>query len=159
MVEPAQPSVGWGVLHLFCKTTPSVDRELVLAAIKRAEADDDQVVSAAMLGHKCDIGFMALSDDLWRLRRLQTDLQQAGLDVVDSYVSLTELSEYAQGLPPERNQARLHPVLPPEGNRPRQTSGRPKTASGLAMRKSVPSSISMPLATQGPLTAATIGLG
>ena len=115
MVEPAQPSVGWGVLHLFCKTTPSVDRELVLAAIKRAEADDDQVVSAAMLGHKCDIGFMALSDDLWRLRRLQTDLQQAGLDIVDSYVSLTEISEYAKGVPEEMRNARLYPQLPPEG--------------------------------------------
>lgn len=115
MVEPAQPSVGWGVLHLFCKTTPSVDRELVLAAIKRAEADDDQVVTAAMLGHKCDIAFMALSEDLWRLRRLQTDLQLAGLEVVDSYVSLTEISEYAKGVPDEMKNARLYPHLPPEG--------------------------------------------
>jgi peroxiredoxin len=115
MVEPAQPSVGWGVLHLFATLTPSVDRELVLAAIKRAEADDDQVVSAAMLGHKCDIGFMALSDDLWRLRRLQTDLQQAGLAIVDSYVSLTEISEYAKGVPEEMRNARLYPQLPPEG--------------------------------------------
>ena len=115
MVEPAQPSVGWGVLHLFCKTTPAVDRELILAAIKRAEADDDQVVAAAMLGHKCDLGIMALSQDLWRLRRLQTDLQLAGLDVVDSYVSMTEISEYAKGVPDEMKNARLYPQLPPEG--------------------------------------------
>jgi chlorite dismutase len=115
MVEPAQPSVGWGVLHLFCKTTPSTDRELILAALKRAEADDDQVVTAAMLGHKCDLGFMALGEDLWRLRRFQTDLQQAGLDVVDSYVSLTEISEYAKGVPEEMRNARLYPHLPPDG--------------------------------------------
>jgi peroxiredoxin len=115
MVEPAQPSVGWGVLHLFCKMTPLADRDLVLAALKRAEADGDQVVTAAMLGHKCDIGFMALSDDLWRLRELQTELQQAGLDVVDSYVSLTEISEYAKGVPEEMRNARLYPNLPPEG--------------------------------------------
>ena len=44
---------------------------------------------------------MALGPDLWRLRQLQTDLAAAGLDVVDSYVSLTELSEYAQGVPEE----------------------------------------------------------
>jgi len=115
MVEPAQPSVGWGVLHLFCKTTPSTDREQILAALKRAEAADDQVVTAAMLGHKCDLGLMALGADLWRLRRFQTDLQQAGLEVVDSYVSLTEISEYAKGVPEEMRNARLYPHLPPEG--------------------------------------------
>jgi chlorite dismutase len=32
-----------------------------------------------------------------------------------SYTSLTELSEYADGLPEEMKQARLNPVLPPEG--------------------------------------------
>ncbi len=52
-----------------------------------------------MLGHKADLGFMALGPDLWRLRGLQSALQAAGLEVVDSYVSLTEVSEYAQGCP------------------------------------------------------------
>ena len=70
-----------------------------------------------MLGHKADLGFMALGPDLWRLRRLQTELAAAGLDVVDSYVSLTEMSEYAQGVPEEMKQARLYPQLPPEGKR------------------------------------------
>ena len=58
---------------------------------------------------------MALGADLWRLRRLQSDLQAAGLVVVSSYVSLTEVSEYAAGLPDEMKQTRLHPSLPPEG--------------------------------------------
>ena len=49
------------------------------------------------------------------LRRLQTGLQHAGLDVVDSYVSITEVSEYAKGMPEEMLQARLYPQLPPEG--------------------------------------------
>jgi chlorite dismutase len=75
----------------------------------------DQVVPVALLGHKGDLCFMALGDDLWRLRRFQSDLQAAGLDVGDSYVSLTELSEYAQGVPEQMRQARLHPQLPPEG--------------------------------------------
>ena len=114
-MNPAQPSVGLGVLHLFCKPTPFVEREAVLAAVKRAEGEGDQVVAIAVLGHKADLAFMALGQDLWRLRRLQTDLQQAGLDVVDSYVSLTELSEYAQGVPEPMRQARLYPQLPPEG--------------------------------------------
>ena len=74
-----------------------------------------QVVTVAVLGHKADIAFMALHPDLWQLRDFQAALSQAGLDIVDSYVSLTELSEYAAGLPEETKQARLHPQLPPEG--------------------------------------------
>ncbi len=115
MVEPAQPSIGWGVLHLFCKATPLADRDLILAAIEQAEADGDQVVTVAVLGHKADIGFMALSEDLWRLRHLQTQIALAGVDIVDSYVSLTEISEYATGAPEQMKNARLYPNLPPEG--------------------------------------------
>jgi peroxiredoxin len=114
MSEPVTPSVGLGVLHLFCKLDPLADREAVLAAVKKAETDGDQVVTVAMLGHKSDVAFMVLGDDLWRLRRLQTELQTAGLDIVDSYVSLTEISEYAQGVPDEMRQARLYPQLPPD---------------------------------------------
>ena len=69
-----------------------------------------------MLGHKADLGFMALGPDLWRLRRLQTDLQAAGLVVVYSYVSLTEVSEYAAGIPEEMKQTRLYPVAAPGGH-------------------------------------------
>jgi peroxiredoxin len=111
----SQPSIGVGVVHLFCRLTPLADRDDVLAAVKQAEADGDQVVPVAILGHKADLCFMAIGDDLWRLRKLQTDLQQAGLEIIDSYVSLTELSEYAAGLPDEMRTARLYPVLPPEG--------------------------------------------
>ena len=115
MPSPLEPTVGWGVLHLFCRVGPLADGESVTAAVKAAEADDVQVVPAAMLGHKADVAVMALGSDLWRLRRLQTELASAGLDVVDSYVSLTELSEYSQGVPDEMKEARLHPRLPPEG--------------------------------------------
>jgi chlorite dismutase len=70
-----------------------------------------------VLGHKADLAFMALGPDLWRLRRFQTELTAAGLDVVDSYLSLTEVSEYAQGLPEEMKQTRQYPQLPPDGKR------------------------------------------
>ena len=56
---------------------------------------------------------MALHRDLRELRALQTALQHAGLEVVDSFVSLTEVSEYAKGMPAEMLQPRLYPVLPP----------------------------------------------
>lgn len=115
MLEPAVLSEGVGVVHLFWKVSPLADRDAILAAIKQATTDDDQVVTVAMLGHKADLATMALSKDLWRLRELQTALGLAGLELVDSYVSLTEVSEYAKGVPDEAKQARLYPVLPPEG--------------------------------------------
>jgi peroxiredoxin len=108
------PSVGRAVLHLFCRVGPTLDREAVVRATKDARAHGDTVVTVALLGHKADIGVMAVGDDLWRLRDLQTALAAAGLHVTSSYVSLTELSEYAPGLPEEMKQARLYPTLPPE---------------------------------------------
>jgi len=117
VTDPVVPSVGWGVLHLFGKIRPGTDGESIAAAVKSAQEGDYQVVTFSLLGHKADLGFMALGPDLWRLRSLQTALQAAGLDVVDSYVSLTEVSEYAQGMPEEAKRPRLYPKLPPEGKR------------------------------------------
>ena len=68
-----------------------------------------------MLGHKCDIAVMALHPDWSVLRTLQGGLQAAGLDVVDSYVSITEVSEYAKGMPEHMLHERLYPTLPPDG--------------------------------------------
>lgn len=116
-VEPLTPSVGWGVLHLFCKRMPGTDGEAVVAAVKAAATDGQQVVPFSVFGHKADLGIMALGADWVRLRALQSALQAAGLEVVDSYLSLTEVSEYAKGMPAEHLDARLHPVLPPEGKR------------------------------------------
>jgi len=110
-----RPSIGQGVLHLFWKAGPGVDGAAAVAAVEAARARDDQVVVVAMLGHKADIATMGIGPNLWSLRRLQTDLAAAGLSLVDSYVSLTELSEYSAGIPEEMQQARLYPVLPPDG--------------------------------------------
>ncbi len=115
MSDPVSPTTGWGVLHLFCTAGPGVDAEAVVAAVKSAQADGHQVVTAALLGHKADLGVMAVGPDWLRLRALQTDLQAAGLAVAQSYVSLTEVSEYAKGMPQEMLDARLYPTLPPAG--------------------------------------------
>ncbi|MFZ0171115.1 MAG: chlorite dismutase family protein [Acidimicrobiales bacterium] len=124
---PVGPSVGWNVVHLFCRLRASNDERAgspdgtqwrageVLEAIERARKSDHQIVTAAMIGHKADLCVLGLGPDLSVLRSLQTDLRQAGLEVVDSYVSLTEISEYASGVPEEMKQARLYPVLPPDG--------------------------------------------
>ncbi|HAM01713.1 MAG TPA: chlorite dismutase, partial [Acidimicrobiaceae bacterium] len=104
-------------MHLFLRVTPDTDAQAVVSAVKAARQAGDQVVTVAMLGHKADLAVMALGPDVTRLRRLQTDLRRAGLEAAGSYVSVTEVSEYAQGIPEEMRQARLYPQLPPEGKR------------------------------------------
>ena len=114
-MEAVTPSVGWGVLHLFFRLGSSFDAQAGAAAVKSAREDGHQVVSFAVLGHKADAGVMVLGPDLWRLRRFQAELEAAGAELVSSYVSLTEVSEYAAGMPEETKQARLYPQLPPAG--------------------------------------------
>jgi chlorite dismutase len=99
-VERVNPSVGWGVLHLFYR----VDRERaerdpgagkhVRDAFAALEADGHQALALAMLGHKADFGVVALGPDLARLQQFQNELLAAPLEPVYSYVSLTEQSEY-----------------------------------------------------------------
>jgi chlorite dismutase len=112
---PVSPSSGLGVLHLFCKPTPMFEGEALISAVKAAESNGVMVCTVAMLGHKADMAVMAMHADLRELRALQTGVQRAGLEVVDSYVSLTESSEYAKGMPEEMIRARLYPTIPPEG--------------------------------------------
>jgi chlorite dismutase len=145
-VEPVTPSVGWGVLHLYFR----VDRERaerepgaakrVLEAVESLQRDGHQVHCVAVLGHKADLGVVALGADLARLQVFQQELLDAPLVPVSSFVSLTELSEYTstddderarladeEGLAGEALEAaldawrermahyrehRLHPVLP-----------------------------------------------
>jgi peroxiredoxin len=117
MAEPVSPSAGWGVLHLFCTAKAGTEGKEVVAAVESCQADGHQVVTFAVLGHKAELGIMSLGPDLWRLQQLQSELVAAGLDVVWSYVSLTEVSEYAEGMPEEMKQPRLYPQLPPPGKR------------------------------------------
>ena len=115
MLDPVTPSEGLTVVHLFCVRTADTDNDAVISAVKAAQAADVQVVTVAILGHKAELCFMALGADAWAVRDLQTGLANAGLVVVDSFVSITELSEYAQGIPDEMKNMRLYPELPPEG--------------------------------------------
>ncbi len=115
LLEPGIPSEGWSVLHLFYRTGPHVEKEGIVRALKALESEGYQVVTAALMGHKADLGIMALGPDMFRLRRLQSELQSCGVALADSYVSLTEVSEYASTLPEERKAPRLYPHLPPAG--------------------------------------------
>ena len=109
-----QTAEGLGVLHLFCKIQNKIDEQKITEIVEGALASSMQVVTVSILGHKADVAFMVLGEDWVQLRKFQTSLVSAGLDVVDTYVSLTEISEYAQGVPEEMRNARLYPELPPD---------------------------------------------
>lgn len=119
-VEPVVPSEGWGVLHLLYR----VDRaraaaepeaaKRVVDAVEALERDGHQALTFAVLGHKADLGVMALGPDLARLQVFQQELLEAPLEPASSFVSLTELSEYMapEARSGEYAEHRLHPRLP-----------------------------------------------
>ena len=109
------PAEGIGVLHLFLHVPPSTDRARLSTAVSAARERGEQVVCVSVLGHKADVGLVVLGPDLRRLRQLQGEVRAAGCILAGSYVSLTEVSEYAAGIPDEMRQARLYPQLPPAG--------------------------------------------
>ena len=115
MSEPMSPSVGMAVLHLFGHPAAEFDGQAVISAVKTAQGRGVQVVSVSMLGHKADVAFMAVASDMRELRKFQTAVQTAGVFITDSYVSITEVSEYAANVPEEMKNARLYPQLPPAG--------------------------------------------
>ena len=112
------PSVGWGVLHLFYR----VDRERadrdpgagkhIRDAFAALEADGHQALALAVLGHKADLGVIALGPDLARLQRFQHELLAAPLEPVYSYVSLTEQSEYGATEDEERERLTARKASP-----------------------------------------------
>jgi len=115
-MEPVVPSEGWGVLHLFYRVDRArADAEPggakhVLDAVASLEADGHQVLVFAVLGHKAELGVMALGPDVARLQAFQLELAAAPLSLEWSYVSLTERSEYTDD--EERARQRLYPTLP-----------------------------------------------
>ncbi len=100
--DPVVASHGWGVLHLFYAVDQDrADRDAG-GAKRILEAIDEfcreaphQVRTFAVLGHKADLGIMAVGPDLARLQALQQELARGPLRLTWSYVSLTESSEYA----------------------------------------------------------------
>jgi peroxiredoxin len=106
---------GLAVLHLFFKVHDTVEIGPATVAITECVTAGNQVVAAEIYGHKADFAVTALGESFDSLRHLQTGLVGAGLELVSSYVSLTEVSEYATGAPQATLLARLRPRLPPEG--------------------------------------------
>jgi chlorite dismutase len=107
-MDEVTPSVGWGVLHLFYRVDRErIDRDAgaakrVLDAVASLESDGHQALVFAVLGHKADIGVMALGPDLARLQAFENELAATPLVPVWSFVSLTERSEYTSTADDER---------------------------------------------------------
>ncbi len=114
---PLGPTRGLNVVHLFCHPEGTVDAGAVRKAVDDAIESGLEVVTAAIMGAKADACFMVLGENLWDLRKFQSKIQAAGLKVAESYVSITEVSEYAAGMPEKMINDRLFPKLPPEGMR------------------------------------------
>ena len=109
MATPVIPSEGWGVLHLFLHVVRDgdVDRRSARDAMVRAHealvADGHQARWFPVLGHKADLGIMAVGPDLARLQRFQQEVLATGAVRAGwSYVSLTEGSEYTSTEDDER---------------------------------------------------------
>jgi chlorite dismutase len=112
-MEPVTPSEGWGVLHLFYRLDRDRAAEpggskVVVEAIEALVADGHQALVSATLGHKADLGIMALGPDLARLNAFESELSAAPLVPAWSYLSLTELSEYMSTEDDERARLAAH---------------------------------------------------
>ncbi len=112
-MDAVTPSEGWGVLHLFYRLDRDRAAEpggakVVLEAVEALQADGHQALVSATLGHKADLGIMALGPDLARLNAFEAELSAAPLVPAWSYLSLTELSEYMSTEDDERARLAAH---------------------------------------------------
>ncbi len=90
-----RPSEGWGVIHLFLRTERGEDGSGILQAIARfAESEPNQAIAFSVLGGRADLGLMLLSSDLDQLDRVVKEITGGPVECLDSFVSLTEHSEY-----------------------------------------------------------------
>ena len=90
-----RPSEGWGVIHLFVRTEPGGDASAILTAIARFTATDpNQAIAFSVLGGRADLGLMLLSPDLNALDQIVKEITAGPVECLDSFVSLTERSEY-----------------------------------------------------------------
>ena len=115
MAEPGRAQHRLGRAPPVLPPTPLLDAEAVTAAVKGAEAATTRWCRCRCSATRPTWRSWSSAPTCASCAASRRALQAAGLDVVDSYVSLTEVSEYAKGMPEEMLEARLYPQLPPEG--------------------------------------------
>ncbi len=95
--EPITPSSGWGVVHLILRVRPDEGSGSGIQAALRAftEADPrNQVRTFSVLGGRADLGVMLVAPDLNHLDVAVKGVTAGPVEVVYSYLSITEESEY-----------------------------------------------------------------
>ncbi|HMM48450.1 MAG TPA: chlorite dismutase family protein [Miltoncostaeaceae bacterium] len=101
--QPLHPSTGWGVTHLLLRCVRGSDGNPMRDALRAFVADEpNQALTFSVLGGGADLGVMAISPDLDRLDVLVKALTGDQVSVVDSFFSLTEVSEYMSSEDEER---------------------------------------------------------
>ena len=95
--DPVIPSSGWGVAHLLLRVLPDETTgtgiQHVLDAFTEA-APHNQVRAFSVLGGRADIGFMLVAPNLHDLDVVVKGITAGPVEVVYSYLSVTEESEY-----------------------------------------------------------------
>lgn len=92
---PVSPSAGWGVIHLFLRVTPGASAAAALDAIERfCDVEPNYVLGVSVLGGRADIGLMLVSPDLTALDIVVKQILNGPFERLDSFVSVTEVSEY-----------------------------------------------------------------
>lgn len=126
--DPAIPSEGWGVLHLYytiegSRRDPVAVDDVAALVVAFVAEDGYQVRAMSVLGQRADLGLLLVGPDFTRLQALQRAIERSELgarlrpcrDL--SFVSLTEASEYIPSDDPARwaemREARLHPYRLP----------------------------------------------
>jgi len=95
--EPITPSSGWGVAHLILRARPDDGSGAGFQAALRAftEADPrNQVRAFSVLNGRADLGVMLVAPDLNHLDVAVKGVTAGPVEVVYSYLSITEESEY-----------------------------------------------------------------
>jgi hydrogen peroxide-dependent heme synthase len=91
------PSSGWGVAHLLLRSCPDEGSGMAIQAAVRTFTDaapQNQVRAFSVLGGRADLGFMLVAPDLHHLDVAVKGITRGPVEVVYSYLSITEESEY-----------------------------------------------------------------
>ncbi|MGI9539631.1 MAG: chlorite dismutase family protein [Miltoncostaeaceae bacterium] len=102
--DGVRPSEGRGVVHLLLSARRGeAGASTIVEAVEAFRAaPDQQVIAFSVLGSDADLGLMALGPDLDALDLLTKAVLVGPVDPVDSFVSLTERSEYTSTEDDER---------------------------------------------------------
>ncbi len=106
----------WSVLHLGIKKNfKYFDANVLFNGEKNLLSAGHQLISVVLMGSKAQVHLMAIGQSFKANIEFNACVNQSGAELVNSYVSITEISEYAKFLPEEAKLARLNPKLPPQG--------------------------------------------